>query len=86
VTEEKSAQLSPGDLMVLFTDGVIEAMNEEGEQFGPDRLYRLIQENRETPPYRIRHAIMEALRAWATDFDDDVTLVVIRCQGVYWDS
>jgi serine phosphatase RsbU (regulator of sigma subunit) len=85
-TEEKSAQLSPGDLMVLFTDGVIEAMNAAGEQFGPERLHRLIQEHRETPPYRIRHAIMEALREWATDFEDDVTLVVIRCQGVYWDS
>jgi serine phosphatase RsbU (regulator of sigma subunit) len=86
VTKEKSVQLQPGDLMILFTDGVLEAMNESGEQFGPERFHRIIQEHRETPPYRIRHAIMEALREWAVDFDDDVTLVVIRCQGVYWDS
>jgi len=84
VTHETALQLHPGDLMVLFTDGVIEAMNASGEQFGPERLNRLIHDNRESPPYQIRQAVMSALRAWTASLDDDVTLVVIRCQGVYW--
>jgi serine phosphatase RsbU (regulator of sigma subunit) len=85
-TEDTSLQLGPGDLMVLYTDGVIEAMNAERAQFGPEQLERIIREHRDSPPYRVRNVIMDALREWTVQFEDDVTLVVIRCQGVYWES
>jgi sigma-B regulation protein RsbU (phosphoserine phosphatase) len=83
-TSETSIQLGPGDLMVLFTDGVIETRNGKGEEFGFDRLRTLLMDGREQSPQQIRSSIMDSLLAWNARPDDDVTLVVVRCRGVYW--
>jgi serine phosphatase RsbU (regulator of sigma subunit) len=85
-TTETSLQLGPGDVMLLFTDGVIETRNAQGEEFGFKRLRKLLMDRREQPPHQVRGAIMEALLAWNGRPDDDVTLVVVRCHGVYWAS
>jgi serine phosphatase RsbU (regulator of sigma subunit) len=86
VTRETTVQLGPGDLMVLFTDGVIEARNDKGEEFGADRLRERIMERRDESPHDIRQSIMDGLLAFCPRPDDDVTLVVVRCRGVYWDK
>ena len=52
-TVESSAQLQPGDLLVLYTDGLIEAMGRDGrERFGTDRLAALVEEHGASPPAR----------------------------------
>jgi sigma-B regulation protein RsbU (phosphoserine phosphatase) len=83
-TIDATVQLQPGDVMLLFTDGVIEAMNRDGVQFGTERLRRLLEDNREQPPLDVRNAIIADLHRWTDRLDDDVTLIVIRCHGVYW--
>src|SRR5712692_2371906 len=52
--EMGSAQLSQGDQVVLFTDGVTEACNAAGEEFGEVRLLRLLQEQRSLPADRLQ--------------------------------
>jgi serine phosphatase RsbU (regulator of sigma subunit) len=84
VTDDQSVQLGPGDLMVLYTDGVIEARNRKGEQFGLERLESVIERHRTLPAETIRLKIMRRLRLWTAEQQDDVTLIVVRCQGVYW--
>jgi serine phosphatase RsbU (regulator of sigma subunit) len=83
-TRDTTLQLQPGDLMLLLTDGVIEPRNVHGEEFGADRVRAILQSRRTEPPHVIRGAIMRALGEWTDRFDDDVTLVVVRCHGVYW--
>jgi serine phosphatase RsbU (regulator of sigma subunit) len=76
-TSETTFQLAPGDLMVLFTDGVIATRNEMGEEFGVGRLREKLVENRGLTPYQIRIALMDALLEWTPQPDDDITLVVV---------
>jgi serine phosphatase RsbU (regulator of sigma subunit) len=83
-TPETVLQLGPGDLMLLFTDGVIEAGDGKGARFGLERLRTLLVENRERSPQDVRNTILDAVLRWTGRPDDDVTLIVIRCHGVYW--
>jgi len=84
VTPETAIQLGPGDLMLLFSDGVIEAQGGDGKRFGIERLRELLVANREQPPQAVRDAIVDAVLRWGGRPDDDVTLLVVRCHGVYW--
>jgi serine phosphatase RsbU (regulator of sigma subunit) len=83
LTSQTTVQLDAGDLMVLFTDGVIEARNERGEAFGLERLREHIMLGREEPPRRIRKAIIDALLDWNPRPSDDITLVIVSCRGAH---
>jgi phosphoserine phosphatase RsbU/P len=83
-TPEIKIQLGPGDLMLLFSDGVIEADDGKGARFGLERLRRLLIENRARTPQEVRNTILSTLLRWSARPDDDVTLIVVRCHGVYW--
>jgi sigma-B regulation protein RsbU (phosphoserine phosphatase) len=77
VTDEK-LRLADGDLMVLYTDGVTEAMNAAGEQLGMDRLLDSIEALQSEPVERIRDKILDEVAAFSPSQDDDITLLVIR--------
>jgi sigma-B regulation protein RsbU (phosphoserine phosphatase) len=83
-TPEITLQLGPGDLMLLFSDGVIEARDPGGAAFGLEQLRALLVRQREQSPQDIRNTIMDAVMRWSGRPDDDVTLLVVRCHGVYW--
>lgn len=83
-TTDAAAQLQPGDVMLLYTDGVIEARAASGAQFGYETLKQVLKQLSQHGPTAIRDGIVEAVRAWAPVADDDLTLVAVRCQGVYW--
>jgi phosphoserine phosphatase RsbU/P len=85
-TPETRLQLGPGDMMLLFSDGVIEASDGQRKRFGLQRLRALLVDNRERSPQDVRNAIMDAVMRWSGRPDDDVTLLVVRCHGVYWDG
>ncbi|MFA7695382.1 MAG: SpoIIE family protein phosphatase [Methanoregula sp.] len=73
-------QLKPGDLFILYTDGVTEAFNSGNAAFGEDRLVRVAQECRTLPAMMIRDRIIAAIREFTCHApqSDDITLVVIR--------
>ena len=83
-TPEIALQLGPGDIMLLFSDGVIEADDGQGARFGLPRLRALMVENRERSPQEMRNTIMDAVMRWSGRPDDDMTLLIVRCHGVYW--
>jgi len=75
-----SIQLEPGDGLIVYTDGITEALNENGEEWGLDNLLNLIQaESPETPD-----ALMEAVRSSITRYVgaqqqyDDMTLLALK--------
>lgn len=73
------ARIAPGDLILLFTDGIIEARNAPGEQFGEWRLRALLEQWRGAQPDEIVDRIMEAVRAWGGNgHSDDQAFVIAR--------
>ncbi len=78
--EEVTAWLQPGDVLLLYTDGVVEATNEQGELFGFERFYQLLGESPSRRPRTLTRQIVRAVRAFTgpQPQDDDITLVVLR--------
>lgn len=77
---EEMIQLSSDDLLVLYTDGVIEARAENGEMFGVDRLKQLIRQNSSLNAHDLFKKIETALAEFTVHAPpfDDMTLIVIR--------
>jgi sigma-B regulation protein RsbU (phosphoserine phosphatase) len=71
-------RLAPGDVMLLYTDGMIEEKNGAGEMFGPERLFRALERARHEPVATIRDVLLEAAESWADVQADDRTLIVVR--------
>ncbi len=72
--------LGPGDTLMLYTDGVTEARNEAGDEFGERRLAELLQAHYRLPASAMLLTIAGTLRQFARDrLKDDVTLVAARC-------
>jgi serine phosphatase RsbU (regulator of sigma subunit) len=72
-------ELGPGDLLAIFSDGVIEARGRDGEEFGEERLVRLLQRNRGREIAELPPVLSDALMTYAAfGQEDDLTLVVAR--------
>lgn len=78
--EVGQAQLDPGDILFLFTDGLIEASGPGDEEFGLDRVVEIIQNNREAPMRKLHDQVIRELRRFLAgrSLEDDVTLIFIR--------
>jgi sigma-B regulation protein RsbU (phosphoserine phosphatase) len=77
---ESSVQLEPGDLLLLYTDGISEPQNEYGEMYGEERLIELLKKNARQPESVIIHAIMSAVQDWtgSPELQDDMTILIAR--------
>lgn len=75
-------ELNPGDVLLLYTDGVTEAMNAREEMFGEDRLLELAVANRHLDPRRLRDRIVQAVREFrgTAPLEDDLTLLIVKVQ------
>jgi serine phosphatase RsbU (regulator of sigma subunit) len=73
-------ELRAGDLVALFSDGVTEAENDAGEEFGTERLGAVLTQCREEPAQAIVDAVNRAVEEWRAGAPaaDDVTLVIVR--------
>jgi len=80
---QHSLQLGPGDMILLYTDGVTEAMNAAGEQFFESRLGTVLRELREADPSAICRGIKEAVDAFAAGNtqSDDITILSLFWRG-----
>lgn len=71
-------QLEPGDLIVLYTDGITEAQDGKGEQFGPQRLRECVHAMRDRSLGEIRDHVFRTLAVWSDVRADDMSLVLAR--------
>jgi phosphoserine phosphatase RsbU/P len=77
---EGRTKLYPGDVLVIYSDGVSEATNPSGEEFGPTRLYEVVVRNMDASAGGIRDRIESALTKFCqgTPAADDITLVIVK--------
>lgn len=73
-------KLVEGDQLVLYTDGVNEAFNPEGEQYGEDRLEAFLSSHSHLHPHALVDALSTDLRSWANGADqsDDITILALE--------
>ncbi|MEN6609567.1 MAG: SpoIIE family protein phosphatase [Methanoregulaceae archaeon] len=78
--EEQHVMLETGDIVVLYTDGVTEAMNENEDFFGDERLAAVVRDNATKSAQQILDAIRDAVLTFAGDRPqyDDITLMVLK--------
>lgn len=80
---EGRTQLQHGDVLVIYSDGVTEAVSPTGEEFGPTRLYEVVSRNIDASAAGIRDRIESSLTKFAqgTSASDDITLVIVKRQA-----
>jgi sigma-B regulation protein RsbU (phosphoserine phosphatase) len=83
ILQEQTISLAPGDLVVWFTDGISETMNEAFDCFGEHRLCQVVEQYAHLPFEQLRSYILAELRAFAggADQHDDMTMILMRVEG-----
>jgi sigma-B regulation protein RsbU (phosphoserine phosphatase) len=78
--EEGQAELSDGDLLIVYSDGITEAQNADGEEYGEQRLADLAAARRAETVENIRRDIFDEIDRWTgrADRGDDQTLVILK--------
>jgi serine phosphatase RsbU (regulator of sigma subunit) len=79
--------LEGGDRIVLYTDGIVEARNSSGEEFGMDRLKGMVEDSHTLPAGRLADAVLDGVARWSEKISgpnqqDDITLLAIDFKGV----
>ncbi|HEX7502806.1 MAG TPA: PP2C family protein-serine/threonine phosphatase, partial [Acidobacteriota bacterium] len=76
-------QMQGGDVLVLYTDGVIEAANEKDEEYSRERLGAAVAARRRLPAAELQAAVLEDIKGFCgrDEFADDLTLMVVKFLG-----
>jgi sigma-B regulation protein RsbU (phosphoserine phosphatase) len=82
VFEAATVEFARGSMLLIFTDGITEAINDAGEEFGEDRLLVAVRERRTAPPESIYRHVVEQVRLWQGSLKqhDDMTLIVAKAE------
>jgi serine phosphatase RsbU (regulator of sigma subunit) len=80
--EEESVDLMNGDVIVLYTDGISEAMNADADLFGDSRLSRIVEEHGHLDSSELRERILREIEAFvgAADQHDDMTMILMKVE------
>jgi len=78
--EEETVSLNPGDVLLVYSDGISEAMNCSGEQFGEEAIARIAQKNEGLGAENILYAVLDAARihTGAVPQWDDMTIMIVK--------
>lgn len=74
-------KLQPGDRLLLYTDGIVEAASAGGEFFGQESLSALLRQTSGVAPAAAADRIISAVQQWAVSQDDDLTVLVCDYAG-----
>jgi serine phosphatase RsbU (regulator of sigma subunit) len=82
--EEKTVEIAVGDVLFLYTDGLTEGKNLEGEMFGKKRVRKIVEAKVGEGPQAVIDGLMGDFMPWNTGkaLDDDVTLAVARIESI----
>jgi sigma-B regulation protein RsbU (phosphoserine phosphatase) len=76
----EQVELKDEDILLLYTDGITEAMNSQGEQFGPERLAKLVKENTGLSAQELANALLVTVTDFSDgkSFIDDITIIASK--------
>lgn len=77
---EETDHLAVGDILALYTDGLVELMNQQGNAFGTQRLVKILRDNQGNDSAALINKVIEAAQVYSdsTSFRDDLTLVIVQ--------
>jgi sigma-B regulation protein RsbU (phosphoserine phosphatase) len=80
---EESVTLEPGDWIIVFSDGVSEALSASGDEFGDARIVEAVKPHYDAEPARLLDALLAAVKTFTTGAaqNDDVTALTVRYRG-----
>jgi len=78
--KEKKVTLSPGDMALLYTDGITESRNKEKKEFDKEGLIKLLRKHSNLPPQKLQEKILDEINSFTAGAEqiDDMTLVIIK--------
>jgi sigma-B regulation protein RsbU (phosphoserine phosphatase) len=79
--EVAEVQLAPCDTLVLYTDGITEATNSAGEEFGESHLLGTLRSHSHLPVRSLLQTVVGTVQQFSSEQQDDITLVIARCLG-----
>jgi sigma-B regulation protein RsbU (phosphoserine phosphatase) len=81
--DQETVELAPGDWLIVFSDGVSEAMTEDGHEYGEDRIVSCVGRNVLLEPRQLLEALFADVREFAHGAaqSDDITAMVLRYGG-----
>jgi serine phosphatase RsbU (regulator of sigma subunit) len=84
--DQRTVQLSPGSALVLYSDGITEAQDPEGDFFGQERLLKLLQAHRGSSAKELQDAVLATVHQFAGQTSqaphDDITLVIVARDSI----
>ncbi len=76
--EEETVQIEKGDILLLYTDGIIETRNPLGEEFGEKRFIEIIQKDKNHSEDYLQKGLLKSLTDFSNgNIDDDITLIIV---------
>ena len=80
---QEEVAFNPGDVLLMYTDGITEAMNASEEEFGEERLLQVLQQNKQKSVLEIREAIIKAVQNFSIKRvkEDDMTLLICKFEN-----
>jgi serine phosphatase RsbU (regulator of sigma subunit)/DNA-binding NarL/FixJ family response regulator len=77
--QQKLIKFSPGDVLVLYTDGITEAQNDRGTYFGEERILQAVRSRRESPAVEIQESLLAEVKKFigSAKVQDDIAIMVI---------
>ena len=74
----RQVMLFPGDKLIIYTDGLVEAVNSEKQPYSKERLKDLISKHRKWNANRMTEKILEDLKQYTEHINDDVTILTVE--------
>jgi serine phosphatase RsbU (regulator of sigma subunit) len=73
-------QLAPGDVLIIYSDGITEAVNLDGEEFGENRLLEIARTHHDLSMSLLAEKLVEGARRFShLEQADDITVIAARC-------
>lgn len=78
--QQRKIQLDPGDMVIMYTDGVTDAQNPLNEFYGMERFSKTVQANRRRPPAELEKLVLEDIDRFldGAPQPDDMAMVILR--------
>ncbi len=78
--ESVTIDYNPGDRLILYSDGITECLNGNGDMFGADRLIDILEQTRTVSIHEVSQALNERIRQWRGEkmFEDDISMLILE--------